>query len=267
MSKLQTELDKILELDDRLFQKMPWLANIQIVHPEYNITTREEWCMTACQIMKPWLDQAVVAEQEIRRIRDSNGVDVVIELLNPPNGFDVAVAPIETKKRGCLGICRHASKHGDRARIQINPSLSGDEFTNEYSIPHGNDAVYLVHVLLHEMVHAYTEGHGHRGYFSALMKRLNSAGKMTATYPGDLQSHLISTQVLPFLPRYTDLHVPFEVTPRGQRGKGSRLIKLTTDCGLILRASAKVCEQIECGWWKGCPACDPEDECKIMMEW
>tara|TARA_Y100000401_G_scaffold115523_2_gene119430 strand:+ start:2312 stop:3112 length:801 start_codon:yes stop_codon:yes gene_type:complete len=255
MSELQNELDKIAELEERLEQKMPWLNNICVVHPEYNITTREEWCLTACNIMKPWLDMAVVAEQEIREIRDKNGVDVVIELLNPPHGFDVAVAPLEKKSRGCLGICRHATKHGDRARIQINPSLTGNEFTNEYGIPHGNDAVYLVHVLLHEMVHAYTEGHGHRGYFSALMKRLNSAGKMTASYPGDMQSHLISTRVLPYLPRYTDLHVPFEVTPRGKRGKGSRLVKLETGCGLVLRASRKVTNRIETSGVMNCPAC------------
>lgn len=268
MKALQESIERLNLMEERINESMPWINGC--FHPinQRDINTREEWLEAACALMKPWVDAAVAREQEVREIRDKNGIEVVIDLINPPMGFDVAVAPIDKKSRGCLGICRHASHHGGRARIQINPKMSGDKETNSWNIPHEwhNDAVYLVHVVLHEMVHAYTEGHGHRGYFSAIMKRLNTIGKMTASLPGDMQSHLIETRVLPFLPDYTDLHVPFSVADRGQRKIGSRLIKITTDCGLILRASAKVCFEIENGS-RMCPACGDYDECGLDIEW
>jgi len=266
-NELQDSIERLNLMEERIEDAMPWVNGY--FHPiqHRDINTREEWLEAACAIMKPWVDAAVVREQEVREIRDKNNIKVVIELINPPNGFDVAVAPIEKKMRGCLGVCRHASHHGGRARIQINPSMCGDKDTNEWNVDHEwhNDAVYLVHVVLHEMVHAYTEGHGHRGYFSAIMKRLNSIGKMTASLPGELQAHLIESRVLPFLPDYTDLHVPFSITERGKRKVGSRLIKIVTDCGLILRASSKVCLEIENGH-PCCPACG-DYECGLNIEW
>ena len=259
MGKMADTFKRIDELDEMAMSaQYAHLGTIHAVHPEYDINTREEWLQVAATIMQPWLDMAVEAENEVRRIRINNDVETEpIELLHPPLGFDIAVAPVSPK---ALGTCRRSEFAENRARITISPKLTGDEFKNRYNLKFGNDAVYLVHVLLHEMVHAYTEGHGHRGYFKAIMKRLNSIGKMTATHPGELQAHLISTRVLPFLPRYNELHVPFDVTPRGKRGKGSRLVKLETDCGLILRASRTVADQIIPGI---CPCLHCPQDCEI----
>jgi len=262
---LDTQLEELAIMEERITSSMPWVNYAIHPLPLRDINTREEWLEAACMMMKPWIDGAAIKESEVRTLKDKNGIPVTIEVIVPPKGFDVAVAPIEKASRGCLGICRHATFHNGRARIQLNPKMTGDETKNSWNIPHGNDATYLVHVLLHEMVHAYTEGHGHRGYFSAIMKRLNTAGKMTSSIPGDMQAHLIDTRVLPFLPLYSDLHVPFEIVPRGKRGAGSRLLKMVTGCGLIMRASYMVVEEIMLGE-QLCPACDVENLCEISCE-
>jgi hypothetical protein len=244
------KLDTTEDIELRLNERFPFLNIIGPVDTRNVITTREGWLERAAEIMYPWIIGAAEAERDHREIQLADGARIQqYELKHPPSGFDVAVAPIEKAQKGCVGICRMPSFHGGRARIQIAPRLSGKEGS-------WDDETYIVHVLLHEMVHAVTEGHGHRGAFRAIMKRLNSAGKMTATYPGDVQEHAIKTRVLIHLPRYADIHTPFSVPKRGQRGVGSRMVKVWCPnelCGIIMRASGKVCEQIH---MQPCPACE-----------
>jgi len=248
MKEADTEI-KNAELEQRLIDLFPFLQSYGPIE-DRKITTREGWLERASELMMPWIIGAAEAEKAQRTILIENGAKLrLYDLKHPPSGFDVAVAPIEKASRGCVGVCRHPSFHGGRARIQIAPILSGEEDS-------WMDQTYICHVLLHEMVHAFTEGHGHRGAFMAIMKRLNSAGKMTSSSAGDVQAYAIRTQVLPHLPDYTTLHVPFSIPKRGKRGVGSRMVKIfcpDESCGIIMRASGKVCESIH---MQPCPACE-----------
>lgn len=253
ITEVYTILDQIdgeAEIEQRLNDRFPFLNVTGPVDTRNIITTREGWLERAAEIMYPWIIGAAEAERDHRTILLDGGARIQqYELKHPPSGFDVAVAPIEKAQKGCVGICRMPTFHGGRARIQIAPRLSGEADT-------WMDETYIVHVLLHEMVHAVTEGHGHRGAFRAIMKRLNSAGKMTATHAGDVQEHAIKTRVLVHLPRYADIHTPFSVPKRGQRGVGSRMVKVYCPdeaCGIIMRASGKVCNEIH---MQPCPACE-----------
>ena len=177
--------------------------------PFKTITTREEWL----QVVSQPLCQAVQFAADVLEID-----------LNPDDaGFDIAVAPFSTKKT--LGKCRYAFGANGKTRIQLCTSIESP--------------IVAVHVLLHEIVHYYTHGDGHRGRFKHIMKRLNSEGRMTATSAGEDQTNWIN-EIISLLRPWEEVHVPFKVTPRGKRGKGSRLIKCEClQCGFTMRTTRK----------------------------
>ena len=155
--------------------------------------------------------------------------------------FDITVAP--TNVRRCVGLCRHSHGHENKARLQICPSLECP--------------IQVSHVLLHEMVHAYTEGDGHRGRFREIMKFLDSDGPMTATTAGESQADWL-TIILQYFPEWSEVHKAFLVTPRGKRGKGSRMIKCgpCPYCECVFRLSKKWLDM--CDWSPACPVCVAE---------
>ena len=149
------------------------------------------------------------------------------------------MAPITSRR--CIGVCYGASEdRQEKARIVIDVSLECP--------------VRVIHVMLHELVHAYTNGDGHRGRFPKIMKALGSEGKMTSTVEGDKQAEWITERVLPLLPEWSSVHSTWAFKRRGQRGKGSRLIKVQCkECECIYRMSQK---WIEIAYIRlSCPAC------------
>lgn len=163
-----------------------------------------------------------------------------IEVNEAKDGFDITVAPLTSRR--CIGLCRYSHGCNGRSRIQIDTSLT--------------DPVQVAHVLLHEMVHAMTEGDGHRLRFPKIMKYLDTTGKMTASSPGDLQTGWL-TILLSYLPEWSDIHKPFAVVRRGQRGKGSRMVKIQCieeECGAVWRMSRKWIATLLC-----CPCCESSE--------
>lgn len=185
--------------------------------------TRESWLYEASKICVAAIKHAA-SELEIK-------------LEEPENGYDIAMAPIP--KGRCIGLCYGGKGRGEKARIVIDVSLECP--------------TRVIHVLLHELVHAYTPGDGHRGRFPKIMKFLDSDGKMTSTVEGDKQAEWIAERVLPLLPEWSTVHSSWTGKTRGKRGKGSRLLKVTcTDCDIVMRASAKWASQMSDCPVRGC---------------
>lgn len=202
--------------------------------PQINLVPTKK--MKRVDTREAWLHQAsylcVVAIKKV-------AADLDIELTEPKNGYDVSMAPITARR--CIGQCYGASEDRDqKARIVIDVSLECP--------------VRVIHVLLHELVHAYTNGDGHRGRFPKIMKALGSEGKMTATVEGEQQAEWIAERVLTLLPEWSSVHSVWSFKRRGQRGKGSRLIKVQCkECDCIYRMSQK---WIEIAYIRlSCPAC------------
>jgi hypothetical protein len=201
--------------------------------PQINLVAKKK--MKRVDTREAWLHEAsYLCVAAIKK----TAADLNIELTEPKNGYDVSMAPITSRR--CIGLCYGASDCRDeKARIVIDVSLECP--------------VRVIHVLLHELVHAYTNGDGHRGRFPKIMKALGSEGKMTATVEGELQAEWISERVLTLLPEWSSVHSVWSFKRRGQRGKGSRLVKLQCMCcGCIFRMSNKWIEEAHA---LSCPCC------------
>ena len=106
----------------------------------------------------------------------------------------------------------------------------------------------IAHVLLHEMIHACTYGHGHKGEFKRLARSLQMDGKLTATTNSENLEERIKKNVVNVLGKFPHKAVAFK-----PEKKGSRLLKVTcTECDIVMRASSKVCDKL---WDMPCPCC------------
>jgi len=113
---------------------------------------RETWLQDAIEVMSPWFKQ--VGANPVPKIR-------------------VACAWAKRAPKGSIGWCWHKEVSAVGINeIQISPEI--------------DDPEKVLHVLLHEMVHASDNGaSGHKGYFRTTAKALGLTGKMTATVPDD----------------------------------------------------------------------------------
>ena len=118
-----------------------------------NFNTREEWLVAGVEALRPLFEQ--VGEQ----------IPAVQVSVGWPGG--------RGKKNSVIGQCWHkdASASGI-AQIFVSPVL--------------DDAVRVLDVLTHEIVHAIDENaSGHKGRFAKIAKAVGLEGKMTATVAGE----------------------------------------------------------------------------------
>lgn len=197
--------------------------------------TREAWLMAAIDILRPTLKQA--------------GCTTMNERV-----FAVSVGFPKGNVRKVIGQCwaAKASECGGTNHVFVSPVLS--------------DAVQVLGVLVHEMIHADDDGEsGHKGHFAACAKTVGLTGKMTATTVGeDLQPVLedIVTELGPYP------HVKLNIGSAVIKKQTTRMLKATcslgSDCpvkdekgnGLVLRMSRKWAEI-------GMPSCICGEEMKI----
>ncbi len=85
------------------------------------------------------------------------------------------------------------------------------------------DSMRVADILLHEMIHTCAVFHGHRRAFRDIALGVGLTGKMTSTYATDVLAARIKSEVVDVLGKYP--HRKVTLIKRGQRGKGSRLIK------------------------------------------
>lgn len=117
--------------------------------PRYR--TREQWLNAAAELMRPWFRE-----------------------LDAPLPETVAVScgwPGGGNRKTRVGECWTSKASGDgRNQVFISPTLS--------------DPAEVLHVLLHELVHAADDcQNGHGAPFRRIAKSLGLDGKMTATAP------------------------------------------------------------------------------------
>ena len=116
--------------------------------------------------------------------------------------------------------------------------------------PSQDDSVQVLGVVIHEMIHAFAIGDGHRGDFARIARFIGLKGKMTATYvekdaeKGD-RLRCVVDSIINIVGEYPHQKVRAPV-PRGKRGIGSRMLKIVcTDCDLVMRASGMQAEKID----------------------
>lgn len=97
----------------------------------------------------------------------------------------------------------------------------------------------MLDILAHELIHALTPGHGHKGRFKQIAIRIGLEGKMTATIAGPKLKPRLDA-IVKKIGKYPHA----ELTP-GQRAAGSpkkqpiRLIKVKCQCGYTVRITRK----------------------------
>lgn len=120
--------------------------------------------MTATSTREAWLVAAVDA---LRPLFSEVGEDL------PPVRVSVGWPGGRGKKNAVIGQCWATSAAADKvAQLFISPVL--------------DDAVRVLDVLAHELIHAIDDvTSGHRGRFAKIAKAVGLEGKMTATVAGD----------------------------------------------------------------------------------
>jgi len=116
-------------------------------------------------------------------------------------------------KLGHIGLCHYDYKVGNEqfgTEIFITPNLT--------------DPIKIVGVLIHEMIHAITKGHGHKGAFRDIALDVGLEGRMTATTVGqeladEIKSWIAKVGKLP--------HNKW--IPRNGRKQSTRMVKAVCD--------------------------------------
>lgn len=134
------------------------------------------------------------------------------------------------KKFKAIGQCWSGACAGDGlAQVFIHPELA--------------DAVRVLDVLLHEIIHATVGTEcGHKGAFKQVALAVGLTGKMTATEAGeDLKPRLEA--IAQELGEYP--HSALNSEAGGGKKQGTRLIKCECDeCGYVVRTTAKWLEAL-----------------------
>lgn len=181
-----------------------------------NFTTREEWLAAAVEALRPYF-----AEH-----------DAVIPAVRVSVGFPAG----RGRKNQAIGQAwaKEAAADGV-AQVFISPVLA--------------DAVEVLAVLVHELVHVWDENKsGHRGAFAKLAKALGLEGKMTATVAGEALRDKLALIVME-LGDYP--HAALTPALSGVKKQGTRMLKVecAQGSGYLVRMTKKWLEEY------GAPTC------------
>lgn len=221
---------------EKPFQAAPSCDEMKAViasHPDqrfHAVTTpenREAWLTEAGRMIYPVID--AVAQSFANDYRPVPFEDFAFSCSIPSGG--------STQMRKVAGEIEYAAGTGNgKHEIRIAPSQ--------------DDSVQVVGIVIHEMIHAFAIGDGHRRDFARIARFIGLKGKMTATYvekddeKGD-RLRCVVNSILTTIGEYPHQKVRAPV-PRGKRGIGSRMLKIVcTDCDLVMRASATQAEKID----------------------
>jgi hypothetical protein len=190
--------------------------------------TREEWLVEGVEAMRSIFAQV---GEEIPAVKVSVGW---------PGG--------NGRKNSVIGQCWHKDASADGiAQIFVSPVL--------------DDAVRVLDVLAHEIVHAIDENaSGHKGNFARIAKAIGLEGKMTATVAGEGLKECL-TAIAADLGDYPHgaLLKPGEGAD-GPKKQGTRMLKVecAEGSGYIVRMTRKWLDEF------GAPKCPCHDE--VMAE-
>lgn len=169
--------------------------------------TREAWLMSAVDELKPLLMQAGCAQLPQRNINVSVGF---------PKG----------NARKVIGQHWSAKSSDDKNTVHI------------FISPTMGDAVDVLGVLLHELIHADDAGEsGHNGHFAKIHKSVGLVGKTTASEVGDDLRPVLADVVATLGPFP---HVKLNLGEDGPKKQTTRMLKVGCgECGFIFRTTAK----------------------------
>lgn len=216
--------------------------------------TREEWLEAAALIMSQWLNYVANDTQRATYNRKKDATKWVftemplkrycavrfggkpVDYTYRPNKVRFACSLMGDAATGmasgnALAHCHYAHATGNSYHeIRMNVTLGGRRTKDE--------SCRVADVLLHEMIHTMAIRCGHKGAFSMIARSVGLKGKLTSTVASDELRTAIWTQVVTRLGKYP--HNAVKLVPRGQRKKGSRLIKcICPNCDFNFRTTRK----------------------------
>lgn len=151
--------------------------------------------------------------------------------------FNAAGISIPAKvKVSCGWPCSKALRGpvtGNRAIGQCFAASASTEGNNEIFVsPVLDDAIAVLEVLVHELIHAVDDcKNGHRGPFARMARALGLEGKLTATHAGPKLLESLKVLNLPPYP-----HASVDVNKAGLPKQSTRLIKVVCEeCGYPAR--------------------------------
>ena len=214
--------------------------------------TREEWLEEAMQIMGEWLN-----EFNARAAPTTAGTKTENQYMVGRWGHKPSYYKFNGKniKVSCSLQGSGLQKAGSLAHIHYAHATGNNMHEIRMSVEMGGrktkaDSSRVADVLLHEMIHSCAKFHGHKGPFKHIAQGVGLTGKMTQTVASDDLKARIKSEVIDILGKYP--HKEVKLIPRGQRGKGSRMIKCECkNCGCIIRLSRKWID--ESGGFIFCP--------------
>lgn len=185
-------------------------------------TTREAWLVAAVEALAPLFAEA---DETLPAVKVSVGW---------PGG--------RGRKNSVIGQC-------------WSPEVAADEVSHVFISPVLDDAVRVLDVLAHELVHAinYAAGDpcGHKGAFARIAKAIGLTGKMTATVAGDdLRARLEALAAdLGAYPH--GALMPGAPGADGPKKQGTRMLKVecAEGSGYVVRMTRKWIDEF------GTPAC------------
>ena len=211
--------------------------------------TREEWLEAAAIIMGGWIDFALTQTSRVQIHRGRSSVKAVpvsysAWLVDRYGGkpSDYRFNPATTRY-ACSLMDSGMTKAGSLAHVHYMHATGNRYDEIRMSVEVGgrkrkDDSCRVADILLHEMIHTCARHHGHGGAFASMAATMGLTGRMTATVATPDLRQRIWDDVVSVLGRYP--HAKVHLTPRGQRGRGSRLIKCTCpSCGFNMRTTRK----------------------------
>jgi len=167
--------------------------------------TREDWLNRAVDLMR----NKLFAEARFK----------------VPSAVRISVGFPSTKRGGRIGEC-------------WNPANSGDKHSEIFIHPKLDDAVRVLDVTAHELIHAMRPQASHGKQFKEVAVAIGLEGKMTATVAGEALTRTLKdyAQVLGPYP-HACLN---SLKLAGEKKQGTRLLKITCPaCGYTARTTAK----------------------------
>lgn len=138
---------------------------------------------------------------------------------------------------------------GGSARTRIGEAWHKDSSTDGHAqvfvSPTLEDPVQVLATLAHELLHVWLEtlvpGTGHGKRFSQACKRIDLAGKPTATYAGEVLAEWFRASVIPRLGPYPHGKLSLD----GRKKQSTRLLKVECpECGYLARVTRKWLDEI-----------------------
>lgn len=153
------------------------------------------------------------------------------------SAFKAAGFPIPKQVRFAIGFTS-AGARGSRVGECWQALASADKHAEIFIKPTESKPERVAGILWHELVHAATPGHGHKGDFRKACNALGFEGKMPHALPSDVT---MRTVIKPILAKAGKLpHAALNTMTTTRKKQTTRLLKAECpECGYTVRVTSK----------------------------